>query len=339
MDNSTQVLVTGGVGFIGASLVRRLVEESYAVRVFDNCSRGRLARLGELASSIEFIEGDVCDPVAVGKAARGVDILIHLATVNGTRFFYERPDRVLEVGVKGALNTIEAALQTGVRRYVVASSSEVYQQPSTVPTPETEPLVIPDVCNPRFSYGGSKIITELLAFHLALRRGLEVVLFRPHNVYGPDMGYEHVIPQFVLRMKRISQNGVSRRFDFPIMGSGRETRCFCFIEDAVEGIFLCMRHGVSGEIYHVGDDREEIMMEVLAKRVAELLQLDIRIVPGHAVPGQTSRRVPSLSKIRQLGYQPRVSLDEGLQKTTPWYWEQDAASFVDWEDYLAQVGA
>ncbi len=337
MTSPTTVLVTGGLGAIGAPLVRRLVAEGHSVRVLDDCSRGHMTRLGESASKIEFVHGDVRDAQTVREAALGVEILIHLAAVNGTRFFYECPDRVLEVGIKGAINTIEAALEAGVRRYVVASSSEVYQQPLTVPTPETERLVVPDVFNPRFSYGASKIITEFLALHLAFRRGLEVVVFRPHNVYGPDMGFEHVIPQFVLRMKTLSKNGTKRRFEFPILDSGKERRCFCFIEDAIEGVLICVLRGASGQIYHIGDDREEIEITELAKRVAAHLDLEITAVPGVSVPGQPSRRVPSIARIKQLGYCPRGSLEEGLRKTVLWYWEQDAAHFEDWPKYLAAV--
>ncbi|MCA9543518.1 MAG: SDR family NAD(P)-dependent oxidoreductase, partial [Myxococcales bacterium] len=190
-------LVTGGSGFIGAALVRELVAHGHSVRVLDDHSRGRPQRLADLEAKIQLVDGDVRDLDAVMAATEGCQFVWHLAYVNGTRFFYEKPDVVLEVGVKGALNTVEAALECGVERYVLASTSETYNQPTHVPTTEAERLMIPDITNPRFSYGGGKIASELLALHLGGHRGLETVIFRPHNIYGPDMGFEHVIPEIV----------------------------------------------------------------------------------------------------------------------------------------------
>ena len=127
-------LVTGGSGFLGAALVHDLVAQGSKVRVLDDNSRGRPRRIEGL--DIEFVAGDVRDADVVRTATEGVDTVWHLAYINGTRFFYERPDDVLEVGIKGALNTIEAALDAGVRRYVLASTSETYNNPTHVPTTE-----------------------------------------------------------------------------------------------------------------------------------------------------------------------------------------------------------
>src|SRR5262249_3152062 len=154
------------------------------------------------------------------------------------------------------LNTVEAALAVGATRYVLASSSEVYNEPSQVPTPETERLVIADPQNPRFSYAGGKIASELLALHLGQRRGLHVVIFRPHNVYGPDMGFEHFIPEVVERIVHLSHGFQARTIDLPIQGSGDETRSFCYISDAARGAFLAGERGASGEVYNVGTQRE-----------------------------------------------------------------------------------
>ena len=171
---------------------------------------------------------------------------------------YEAPDLVLEVGIKGALHTLEAALDAGVRRYVLASSSEVYNAPTHLPTTESERLIIPDITNPRFSYGGGKIASELLTLHLGARRGLETVIFRPHNVYGPDMGFEHVIPELVAKMVKLSDGLRLRSIDLPIQGDGTETRAFCFVEDAARGAFLAGMRGDPGAIYHLGtEDRDQ----------------------------------------------------------------------------------
>ena len=122
------ILVTGGTGFIGSSLVKRLVDEGLSVRVLDNNSRGNLKRLDSYLEEIDFINGDVTSIESCFEACKDIDTLFHLAAINGTENFYQVPDKVLEVGVKGALNTIEAATICGVTNYIVTSSSEVYQE-------------------------------------------------------------------------------------------------------------------------------------------------------------------------------------------------------------------
>ncbi len=197
-----RILVTGGSGFIGSALVKALLKDGNAVRVLDDNSRGAPRRLADVQKDIEFIAGDIRDAATVHAAVRGVDEVHHLAFVNGTEFFYSAPELVLDVGVKGMVNVIDACRAANVRRLVLASSSEVYQTPPQVPTDESAPLIVPDPTNPRYSYGGGKIISELMAINYGRKFFDRVLIFRPHNVYGPDMGFEHVIPQFALRLKR-----------------------------------------------------------------------------------------------------------------------------------------
>jgi nucleoside-diphosphate-sugar epimerase len=213
-------LVTGGAGFLGSALVRRLVDAGQRVRVLDNQSRGALSRLAGLEGDWEFVEGDVTRPETVAAAVRGVDGVFHLAFVNGTEYFYTRPELVLEVGVKGIVNVIDACVAARIPELIVASSSEVYQTPPRVPTDERVPLTIPDPHNPRYSYAAGKILSEVMALNYGRRHFERVVIFRPHNVYGPDMGWEHVVPQFVLRMRELARGepGVVR---FPIQARAR----------------------------------------------------------------------------------------------------------------------
>jgi len=157
--SGSRILVTGGSGFIGSALVKALLKDGNAVRVLDDNSRGAPRRLAEVQKDIEFIAGDIRDATVVRAAVRGVDEVHHLAFVNGTEFFYSAPELVLDVGVKGIVNVIDACRAAGVGRLVLASSSEVYQTPPQVPTDESAPLVVPDPANPRYSYGGGKIIS------------------------------------------------------------------------------------------------------------------------------------------------------------------------------------
>ena len=136
-----------------------MLERGATVRVLDNGSRGHARRLAA-NDRLERLEGDVRDPAVVTRAMNGVATLCHLAAINGTRHFYERPYEVLDVGVRGTLCVLDAAAAAGVRDVLFMSSSEVYQTPPVVPTPEGVPATIPDVRNPRYSYAGSKLLGE-----------------------------------------------------------------------------------------------------------------------------------------------------------------------------------
>ncbi len=310
-------LVTGGTGFIGSALVRRLVEEGHRVRVLDDNSRGAARKLDDMSRAIEMVTGDVRDPHAVKQAIRGADSVCHLAYINGTEFFYSQPERVLEVAVKGMINVLDACLEHNVRELVLASSSEVYQTPPVVPTPEDVPLSVPDLLNPRYSYGGGKIISELLLLNYGRKFFDRAVIFRPHNVYGPDMGREHVIPQFAMRMAALAaaQPGV---IDFPIQGTGHETRAFVYITDMMDGVIRVLDRSEHLGVYHIGTDVETTVAD-LAHAVARCFGREIRVVPGDLQPGGPLRRCPDITRMRALGYQPRVPLAEGLAKTVDWY--------------------
>ena len=228
-------------------------------------------------------------------AVRGVDEVHHLAFVNGTEFFYSAPELVLDVGVKGMVNVIDACRAADVRRLVLASSSEVYQTPPQVPTDESAPLIVPDPTNPRYSYGGGKIISELMAINYGRKFFDRVLIFRPHNVYGPDMGFEHVIPQFALRLKRAAAQHKTGKVPFEIQGDGRQTRSFCHVDDLVRGVMVMRDKGEHLGIYHVGTT-EEITIADLARRIAAHAGREIEFVSR---PGARRRHRAALPRHRQ----------------------------------------
>ena len=312
-------LITGGSGFIGSALVKRLVEEVNEVRVFDNNFRGNLRRINNVIEDVEFIEGDIRNKEIVEEACKGIDCVCHLAYVNGTEFFYKMPELVLEVGVKGMMNVIDGCINQNVSDLVLASSSEVYQSPPAVPTDENVPLIVPDVQNPRYSYGGGKIISELMTINYGRKYFERVVIFRPHNVYGPNMGWEHVIPQFVLRMKELCKE-TSGVIKFPIQGSGKETRAFVYIDDFTNGLMKVIELGEHLGIYNIGTEHE-ISIEQLAREVGRYFKREIEIIPGEIAQGSTLRRCPDISKLAKLGYKPRVTIQDGLRSTADWYIE------------------
>ena len=320
---SRRYLVTGGAGFLGSAIVRRLLRDGESVRVLDDYSRGSPKRLADVAKDIEAVSGDVRNSAAVDKACAGVDSVIHLASVNGTEFFYSRPETVLEVGIKGMLNVIDATIHNDVAELVVASSSEVYQTPDHVPTAEDAELSIPDPLNPRYSYAGAKIASELLALNYGRKHIGRVLIFRPHNVYGPDMGDEHVIPQLTTRLLALA--GGPGPVDLPIQGTGNETRSFVYIDDLVDGVSCILAKGEHMNIYHVGTP-DEISIAELALRIGAACGVAVHPVPSAPAAGGTPRRCPDISKLQRLGYAPRVSLDAGLAKTVAWYRERPTPS-------------
>lgn len=310
-------LVTGGLGFIGASLTRGLVAQGHTVRVLDNSARGSKEKLGDMAKDIEIVEADIRDPAAVRRAVKGVDSVCHLAYVNGTEYFYKHPAFVLDVAVKGMVNVIDACIAHDVPELVLASSSEAYQTPPHVPTDESVPLVVPDILNPRYSYGGGKILAELMAVNYGREHFDRVLIFRPHNVYGPAMGYEHVIPQFIGRLSGLMKQGKGPHA-FEIQGDGSQSRSFIFIDDFTAGLLTMIEKGEHLHVYHIGT-MDEITIGDLAKKVAQSMGASIELASKPEPHGSTQRRCPDTTKLERLGWKPKISLEEGLKPTIEWY--------------------
>jgi nucleoside-diphosphate-sugar epimerase len=323
--SGAKILVTGGSGFIGSGLVKALVKAGSSVRVLDDNSRGSPRRLADVAKDIEFVAGDIRDAAAVEGAAKGMDEVHHLAFVNGTEFFYTQSDLVLDVGVRGMINVLDACRKHNIGKLILASSSEVYQTPPKIPTDESAPLVVPDVHNPRYSYGAGKLISEVMAVNFGAKFFERVLIFRPHNVYGPDMGREHVIPQFALRLNALAKQQPSGTLDFEIQGTGQETRSFCFIDDLVAGVMIMRDKGEHLGVYHIGTT-EEVTIGDLARRIATYAGRDIALVAGPPQPGGTPRRCPDIAKLAGLGFMPQVPLQRGLTATLDWYWQQPGAA-------------
>lgn len=319
-QKNRKYLVTGGTGFIGSSLVKRLVKEGYEVRILDNDLRGSEERLKEIANKIEMIKADIRDAKSVQNACKNVGCVIHLAYINGTEFFYKKPELVLDVGVRGMINVIDGCIKNSVRELILASSSEVYQTPPVIPTGENAPMSIPDTLNPRYSYGGGKIISELMAINYGRKYFDRVAIFRPHNVYGPDMGWEHVMPQFIVKMKEICMKTNDKTIKFPIQGTGKETRAFVFIDDFIDGLMLVLKKGCHLGIYNIGT-QDEISIGKVAVEVGKYFGRKVVIAAGTPAKGGTLRRCPDITKLRKMGYNPKVAFQKGLQITAKWYSE------------------
>lgn len=317
-----KILITGGAGFIGSTLCKQLSEQNHQIIAFDNFSRK--SHLNNM-HGIETYDGDVRQSEHLHGALKKhgqFDALWHLAYINGTSTFYSNPELVLDVGVKGAINTLDLALEHNIKNYILCSTSEVYNEPTQVPTPENERILIPDIHNPRFSYSGGKIISELLAIHYGAKQGLETKIFRPHNIYGSNMGTEHVIPQLIKKI--LFPNNpkfIDQKLVVPIQGTGLETRSFCYIEDAIRQMIMASNDEASetAPIYNIGNE-DEISINQLALLIADILNIQI-VIDSEEKPllGSSGRRCPSMNKLNKLGYKSSYNLRDGLTQTIEWY--------------------
>jgi nucleoside-diphosphate-sugar epimerase len=323
---SRRVLITGGAGFVGFHLTRRLLaEDATEVTLVDNFVRGRRdAELEALLAStrVDLIQADLCDPSVRAKLGSGYDEVYHLAAVIGVKNVLERPHDVVRVNALTTLNLLDwMALENGGGRFLFSSTSEAYAwtrqfHELPTPTPEDVPLALTDLGNPRSSYAGSKVFGELAVTQYGRAHAMEFAITRYHNVYGPRMGWEHVVPELHERALA-GQNPL-------VVYSPEHTRAFCYVDDAVEATMRAMRdpRGAGGT-FNVGNDREEIRIGALAERILAVAGLEgVAIEARGAAHDPITRRCPDVTRARQrLGYEPVVSLDEGLRRTLAWYAE------------------
>ena len=302
------ILVTGGSGFIGSAIVSYLVKSGYKVIVYDNNSRGKTERLAKVRKYLKFIKGDIRDKKKLLSITGKVDTVIHLAYVNGTKFFYKKPFEILDIAVNGLINILEFCKKKKVKNFFLASSSEVYQNPLKIPTDEKEMLKIPNIYNPRYSYGGGKIISELYGLYFAKKFLKKFIIFRPHNVYGKDMGEDHVIPQFIKRFKKLG-----KRKQFLIFGTGKEIRSFIYIDDFISGFSKIFKKGKNQEIYNIGTN-EKIKISNLALLIANIFKKKIILRKTQILEGSPNVRCPNIKKIKKLGFKQNIRLKDGIKK-------------------------
>ena len=315
-------LVLGGGGFIGINLARRLCTvERYDVTVADRAFRNRLFDYfpdAQKRARLTVIEDDFTRPDAFNRLAREYDQVYMMAAIVGVNNCLERPDEVIRVNTA----LVHYSLQwlgegAKVRRLLFASSSENYAGTTDsfnypIPTPEHVPLCISDIAHPRFTYAITKMLGESAFLNCARVMDFETTIVRYQNVFGPNMGFKHVIPHLVQRFSEGDR-------PFKIYGA-EQTRAFCYIDDAVDGTVRAMESPrACGEIYHVGSENE-ITLDQLTRAVGEMMGYDGVYEMAPTYPGSVSRRCPDIRKCReQLGYEPRIHWTEGLQRTVSWY--------------------
>ncbi len=310
-----RALLLGGAGFIGLHLARRLISDGFEVTIVDDFSRGR--QDADLSSSqVKIISADLTDPASYAGLPHGWDQIYLLAAVVGVRNVEKDPARVVRVNTLAAMHLLDWVAPG--ERVFFASTSEVYAGGVDagivdVPTAEGVPTMISDITAPRFAYAVSKLLGEAAFLHTARAKGFEAVVGRFHNVYGPRMGADHVVPEMSLR----AQAGEN---PFRVPGAD-QYRAFCHVDDAVEAIVRLMAApAAAGQIVHIGNDREETNIADLAALVLKVAGVTPVVSASPAPPGSVARRCPDLTKLRDLtGYEPSVSLEDGVRSTFAWY--------------------
>ncbi|GAA1189037.1 NAD-dependent epimerase/dehydratase family protein [Pseudonocardia alaniniphila] len=312
-----RVLITGGAGFVGRHLARRLLREGAEVVVVDDFSRGRAAAEPDDGQRRpHVVEHDLTRPIPHGLLPGNFDTVYHLAAVVGVRRANENPSHVLRTNVLATLNLLDWCRLTSPATLFLSSTSEVADGAlrmglAPFPSPENLPFVLPEPRAPRASYALSKTVSE--ALFLQCGSDFRIRIGRYHNIYGPQMGYSHVIPEFIER-------ALSGADPFAIHGDA-QTRAFCYIDDAVDATVGIVRlDTVDPIIVNIGNDREETKIRDLADRVLALAGGRPEIAVYDPPAGSPDRRLPELSELRRcIGYEPRVDLDAGLRATFDWY--------------------
>ena len=300
-------LITGGLGFIGKAITLSLLSKNNTVIIADNNFRKKKNDLKHKNLYVHKI--DVRKKNQLKKICKDIDSVIHLAFINGTNFFYEKPELVLEVGIKGIINLIEVCEENFIKEFFLASSSEVYQNAPYIPTNESVPLSIPDPHNPRYSYAAGKLMSEIMLLNSSIFE--RSVIFRPHNIYGPNMGYNHVIPEIILKIFKSNKK-------LKIQGKGLNSRSFCYIDDFVSAFNLILKKGKHKNIYNIGT-QEEIKIRDLVKRIIFISEKKLHIQNTKEILGDVKRRCPDILKLKKLGFKPKNNLNMGLKKTFEWY--------------------
>jgi nucleoside-diphosphate-sugar epimerase len=307
-----RILITGGAGFIGTHLAERF-SRSAEVILFDSFRRDSLMWVPELRdnAAVRVISGDVLSPSSIASALDGVDTVIHAAAIAGVSSYYNESLRTLQVNILGTANVLDAAAQAKVQRYIQFSTSEIFGADALWVNEESRANIGP-VTDRRWVYATSKLAGEHLALRTGETHGFAVSVVRPFNIYGPRQVGEGAISNFC--------RAAARKESLIVQGDGSAIRAWCYIDDFVDAIDRILgADGAAGRAFNIGNPAEVETTHGLARRVAEL-------VPGSTIRREPQRgaevraRIPVIDLARNvLGFEPCVTLQEGLRRTYEWF--------------------
>jgi UDP-glucose 4-epimerase len=315
-----KILVTGGAGFIGSHLVERLLRENHEVWALDDLSTGKRAFIDSLTAHphMHFVEGSVLDRPLLKELVERVDVIYHLAAVLGVKNTVENPLKVIEGNIDGTKLVLELAFPAK-KKVIFASTSEVYGKNARIPYSEDDDRILGSTATHRWSYATAKALDEHLCLAYAAK-GMPVTIIRFFNTYGPRAtatAYGGVIPRFI--------TAAIRGEPLHVYGTGEQTRCFTFVDDAVEGIYRSLSPNVNGMVINIGNDKQITIKETaelivrLTKSSSPIVNLTYEQAYGSGYEDMMKRQ-PNLKRANEtLGYHPQVDLTEGLTRTIDWY--------------------
>ncbi len=303
------VLVTGGAGFIGSSIVRALLAEGARVRVLDNFSSGKMANLDEVAHRIEIINGDIRDYWTVQRATDGIDAVLHQAALASVPASVANPMTAHEINVTGTCHVLEAARLAGAKRMVIASSAAIYGDTTALPINEgTDP-------NPLSPYAVHKYTNEQYCRVYTSLYGFPTVCLRYFNIFGPrqdpQSDYAPVIPKFINRFLAGQAPTV--------FGDGLQSRDFAYVDNAVAANLMALtRDDMVGGVFNVACG-ERYTLNDLLETLREIMDIDINADYTDPRPGDIVHSYASIDKIRTVGYSPAVGWRDGLTHTVAFF--------------------
>jgi dTDP-glucose 4,6-dehydratase len=308
-----RIFITGGAGFIGTNLIERLIEHNEIV-VYDTLQRNSIKDSGVMNhENLNLVKGNILDEKKVNDAIKGSDIIIHLAAIAGIDTVIKSPTTTMNVNFIGTRNVLEAALKLdNVERFIDFSTSEVYGS-YAYKMGEEDCTSMGAVGAARWTYAISKLAAEHLAHSYYTEFNMPVVSIRPFNVYGPKQTGEGAIHIFI-------QNAINNQ-DLEVHGDGDQIRSWCFIDDIIDGIVLCLENKKSiGEVFNIGNPKCTSTILSLAEKVIDVCKSKSKItfVPKPYV--DVELRIPDIQKSRSiLKFDPKVDLNEGIERTFEWY--------------------
>lgn len=313
MIEGQRIVLTGGTGFIGSALARRLVDANQVI-AFDNGHRTAIAD-PVLAQhpNLQVVHGDVLDADAVRRVIEGADYVVHLAAIAGVDTVLSMPVTTMLVNITGTMNVLEATRTVAnVKRFVDFSTSEVFGK-YAYKVSEGDLTSLGAVGEARWTYAVSKLATEHLAHNYYRQYQLPAVSVRPFNVYGPGQIGEGAIHRFIVQALKGEP--------LSIHNDGSQIRAWNYIDDMVDGILLTLeRESAVGHAFNIGNPRSVTTIHNLAHQIVRLSGSSSPVVNAHWNFADVELRIPDIAKAREmLGYEPRVELDEGLLRTIEWY--------------------
>ena len=313
MLTDSKILITGGAGFIGSRFLKRIIDNN-KITVLDNLHRDALSGTAMANHpNLTFIKGDVRDKDVVRKSMKGQTHVMHLAAIAGVDTVINNPLLTMDVIIKGTFNLLEAAVEEGgVKRFIDISTSEVFGS-YAFRVNEQDITSLGAVGQARWTYAVSKLATEHLAHVMYHQKKLPSVSIRPFNIFGPGQVGEGAIHHFIVQALKNN--------DLTVHNEGDQIRAWCYIEDFMDGLELCLSHDESpGHTFNIGNPRTAITVHNLAALIIKLANSKSKLIHIEWPYTDVELRIPDISSAKKiLGYKPQFDLEEGLLKTIEWY--------------------